>query len=102
MPLCSQYHQRGGQNYLSHPSSPIPGHTPALAANRKGKLATTQGASKQGKLLFVPAPHCCIRDPSKASPGLPVWPVVNVYLLRKAKNPGQYHIHPPAVESADS
>ena len=48
-----------------------------------------QGASKQENLLFVLTPLCYSGSPSKALPELLVWPLVNFYLLKKAKNPSQ-------------
>ena len=35
----------------------------------------------------------CSRDPSNALPEFLVWPLVNFYWLRKAKNSGQYREH---------
>ena len=49
--------------------------------------------SKQGKLLFVIAPPCYSRGPSKIFPDFPVLPIINFYWLRKPKNPDQYHLN---------
>ena len=43
------------------------------------------GASKQWKLLFVLAPACCGRGPSKALPGLLVWLPISLYRLRRPR-----------------
>ena len=50
-----------------HPSGLIPGHTPALTPYKEQALPVL-GVRKQGKVLFVLAPCCCCRSPSKAFP----------------------------------
>lgn len=69
----------GGSTQATLEPNPWTHSCPHPPNERRDKLAATQGASEQGDLLFVVAPYCCNRGPCKASPGLPVWPVVNVY-----------------------
>ena len=59
--LCPQH--------LSHPSSRTSGHIPTLTPNKEQACPLPRGANKQGNLLFILAPPCYSRGPSKAMPG---------------------------------
>ena len=50
-----------------HPSGLVPGHTPALTPDKE-QAVPILGVSEQGNVLFVLAPRCCCRSPSKALP----------------------------------
>lgn len=75
-----------GRPPLSHPSSLILGYTPALTLYKKqARRPSSWEASKQRTLLFVAPTSSYSRDPNKASPKFLVWPLVNVYWLRRPR-----------------
>ena len=59
--LCPQH--------LSHPSSRTSVHIPTLTPHKEQACPLPRGANKQGNLLFILAPPCYRRGPSKAMPG---------------------------------
>ena len=75
---------KGWAKHLSHPSGPTPGHTPTLTPYKE-QARPSQGANKQGNLLFVLTAHCCSRGPSKALPEFLVWTLINFYWLRRPR-----------------
>ena len=53
-------------NHLSHPSSPILGHTPVFTPYKEPGPSPL--GTEQGNLLLVLTPPCCNRSPDKALP----------------------------------
>ena len=77
-------------NHLSHPSSPILGHTPLFTPYKEP--APSPLGSEQGNLSPVLAPPCGNRTPNEALPEF-VWPLVSFYWSGKDTNPDQHHAH---------
>ena len=64
---CTQHHIRGGQTTQDSPWAPLL-DSPLPSPHMRNKLVPSQGASKQGTLLFVLTPLWCSRGPNKALP----------------------------------
>ena len=58
---------RGVDRTPKAPSSLTPGHTPTPTAYKE-RACSLQQVNKQGDMLLVLTPLCCIRNPSKVLP----------------------------------
>ena len=96
------YTTKGWANHWSHPCSPTRGHTLTFTPYKEEVCPLPWEAHKQGNLLLALAPCCCSRGPNEAFPVFLVWPLVNFYWLRKAKNPGWYQYYRFGVCSPSS
>ena len=74
--VCTLYTvpPRGWADHLSDPSTPTPGHTPALLPHKEP--AVSSSGSQQRKLLLVFPPLSCSTNPNKALPEFLIWSLI--------------------------
>ena len=103
MPLLKSYEQKQGVGSKSRvllmssaPSTTEGVGTPPKPALRPAsgtcpyphpneKWACPTAGKEQGNMLFVLAPSCCSRGPSKALPEFLIWPPINFYWSRRPR-----------------
>ena len=77
----------GSAKHLTSPAQPLDTSLPSPHIRKH--LPYLQGAREGAREPVVFTPSCSYRSPNKVSCEFPVWPLVNFYWLRKAKNPGR-------------
>ena len=78
--------------HWGHPFDLALGCIPTLTPYKEPAHLDSRSKQQGSLLLVFPAPWCS-RGPNKALPEFLVWPLINIYWLRKTKNPGWYHYY---------